>query len=405
MTAAPGPVAALLDAWDDSSLYPAALRAGLLPYLHTLGPCVAVRTRDGARAWAVAGHRALREAALRPRDFSGELLGTAMGDPSPEEAALLRLQLPGLPDGPHARMRRGLSAPLRTDIARGLSERVREAAAARTATAARTAAADLVRDVVVPVVADALGELLGVPQGLREEFRSWCVDSSEMTADPEAEERALRAFLHLCARLRRHRTARPADDLPTALATRLTSSPAEFALNWVLLVKAGFGATVSAGAQLLRALPGDGAAAGGLPALLDDTLRRHPPILQARRTAARPTVLAGQDIAAGERVLLVFAAPGHGPGPVPHTAFGHGRHACPGAPWARALLTGLAEGAAPAAARWHLPDTASAYATSFSQGLRTLPAEPDSRCPGGAGPAAPAPAPAAHRPADPRSTR
>ncbi|MEU9203732.1 hypothetical protein [Streptomyces sp. NPDC048332] len=416
MNAAAAPVAALLDAWDDSSLYPAALRAGLLPYLGTRGPCVAVRTRDGGRAWAVTGHRTLREAALRPRDFSGELLGTAMSDPSPEESALLRLQLPGLPHGPHARMRRGLSAPLRADMARGLSERVREATAARTAALSRTAAAagprpsaaDLVRDVVVPVVADALGELLGVPQGLAEEFRSWCVDSSEMASDAGAEEQALRAFLYLCTRLRRHRTAHPADDLATSLATRLTSSTAGFALNWVLLVKAGFGATVSAGAQLLRALPGDGAAAGGLPALLDETLRRHPPILQARRTAARHTSLAGRDIAQGARVLLVFAVPGQASGRVPHTVFGHGRHACPGAPWARALLTGLAEGAAPAATRWHLPDTASAYATSFSQGLRTLPVEPVPRGPCGAGPPSPAPAgrrPAPRCPADPRSTR
>ncbi|MGW0935608.1 hypothetical protein [Streptomyces sp. NPDC002666] len=503
MNAAPAPVAALLDAWDDSSLYPAALQAGLLPYLETRGPCVAVRTRDGGRAWAVTGPRALREAALRPRDFSGELLGTAMGDPFPEEIALLRLQLPGLPDGAHTRMRRGLSAPLRADVARGLGERVREATASRVAALSRTAAdaartaslirtaagagpqpeaADLVRDVVVPVVADSLGELLGVPRGLAEEFQSWCVDSSEMTSDPEAEEQALRAFLHLCVRLRRHRTAHPADDLPTSLATRLTSSSAEFALNWVLLVKAGFGATVSAGAQLLRTLPGsvttagcdalpggcaaggghalpggcaaDGgralpgrcaagrghalpgdcaagrghalpgdcaaggghalpgrcAAAGGMPALLDEILRRHPPILQARRTAARHTSLAGRDIAAGERVLLVFAAPGQASGRVPHTVFGHGRHACPGAPWARALLTGLADGAAPAAARWYLPDTASAYATSFSQGLRTLPVEPASRGPCGGGPTPLAPARANHAPAprcpaDPRSAR
>ncbi|PJM98886.1 hypothetical protein CG740_32855 [Streptomyces sp. CB01201] len=389
-------MAALLDAWDDSSLYPEALRAGLLPYLHTQGPCIAVGTRDGRRAWAVTGHRALREAALRPRDFSGELLGTAMSDATPEETALLRRQLPGLADGPHARMRRGLSASLRADINRGLSERAREAVAGRTAALRRTSCAgkraclaDLVGDVVVPVVADALGELLGVPTALKEEFRSWCVDSSEMTAEPEAEERALRAFLHICAQLRRHRTVHPAEDLPTFLAARLTST-AEFALNWVLLVKAGFGATVSAGAQLLRALPRDGSAAEEVPTLLDDTLRRHPPILQARRTATRPTVLAGQDIVAGERVLLVFAAPGLGPGAAPHTAFGHGRHACPGAPWARALLTGLAHGAAPAATRWQLPDTASAYATSFSQGLLTLPADH---------------APAARCPADPRSAR
>ncbi|MDP5315557.1 hypothetical protein [Streptomyces poriferorum] len=433
MNAVPAPVAALLDAWDDSSLYPAALRAGLLPYLGTRGPCVAVRTLDGGRAWAVTGHRALREAALRPRDFSGELLGTAMSDPSPEEIALLRLQLPGLSCGPHARMRHGLSAPLRADMARGLSDRVREATAARTAALSRPAAgaaptallsrtaagagpqpaaADLVRDVVVPVVADALGELLGVPRGLAEEFRSWCVDSSEMASDPEAEEQALRAFLQLCTRLRRHRTAHPADDLPTSLATRLTSSTGGFALNWVLLVKAGFGATVSAGAQLLRALPGGGAAgggaAGGVHALLDETLRRHPPILQARRTAARHTSLAGRDIAAGERVLLVFAAPGQASGRVPHTVFGHGRHACPGAPWARALLTGLADGAAPAAARWHLPDTASTYATSFSQGLRTLPVEPVSRGPCGAGSSSPSPTghhAAPRCPADPRSAR
>jgi cytochrome P450 len=73
-------------------------------------------------------------------------------------------------------------------------------------------------------------------------------------------------------------------------------------------------------------------------ALVDDTIRRDPPVHWTRRTASAPTELAGRAVEAGEQVWLLLArAAATGPPPT----FGSGPHACPGRPIAVALARGV----------------------------------------------------------------
>ncbi|MGY6271712.1 cytochrome [Achromobacter denitrificans] len=69
-------------------------------------------------------------------------------------------------------------------------------------------------------------------------------------------------------------------------------------------------------------------------ALVDETLRKDPPVHNTRRFLAAPIEAAGQSIEAGETVLLVLAAAAMAE-PEAHWQFGALAHACPGSDPAR----------------------------------------------------------------------
>ncbi len=88
-----------------------------------------------------------------------------------------------------------------------------------------------------------------------------------------------------------------------------------------------------------------------IPGLVEETIRWVTPLNNFFRTAAAPTTIAGVDIAAGDRICLVypsanrdervFADPFRFDGrrsPNPHVAFGHGVHFCLGVNLARTEL-------------------------------------------------------------------
>jgi cytochrome P450 len=80
-----------------------------------------------------------------------------------------------------------------------------------------------------------------------------------------------------------------------------------------------------------------------LPALVEEVARHDPPVQNTRRFVARPTTVAGVELAPGDAVLLVLGAANRDPAlnPAPATfepmrtnrqtlGFGYGPHACPG---------------------------------------------------------------------------
>ena len=76
---------------------------------------------------------------------------------------------------------------------------------------------------------------------------------------------------------------------------------------------------------------GRGADPADLPTVIEDVLRRDPPVQNTRRYVASEVVLAGHRLQEGDAILVVLAAAVRDPVAPPGLDFGHGVHACPGA--------------------------------------------------------------------------
>jgi cytochrome P450 len=147
----------------------------------------------------------------------------------------------------------------------------------------------------------------------------------------------------------------PREDLLSAIARAQVGgellSDAFLDGSWLLIVFAGNDTTrntLSGTAKLLTAFPDQRAMLAGRPDLLgnaaNEFIRMVSPVIYMRRTATRETELAGQRIAADEKVIMyygaanrdprVFAEPDRldvaRPNADKHLAFGYGPHVCLG---------------------------------------------------------------------------
>lgn len=338
----------------------------------------------GPGFWAVTRHADVVRVLRDHRTYSSWLGATQIRDPDPADLPFLRRTMlnqdPDKAFGDHGRLRRLVArafTPARVDAFAG---RVRERARALLAAAreeAEDGAADLVRTVTDEYALLNLTDLLGVPAADRALLLEWTVriigyqdpeDAPEPRFGPDGtplnpRSPALLGEMFAYAReLAAHKLEHPGGDVMTALA-HAGLDPAELEMFFFLLTVAGNDTVRSAAPGGLLALARDPRAYrqladGRVPVdrAVEELLRVHPPVLSFRRTAAVDTELAGQRIAAGDKVVVfhasanhderVFTEPGHldlARTPNPHVSFGDGPHVCLGAHFARLQLRTLYE--------------------------------------------------------------
>ncbi|MFF7386231.1 cytochrome P450 [Streptomyces griseoluteus] len=330
-----------------------------------------------------------------------------------ERKADLMTHLLNIDPPDHTRLRRLVSKAFTPRRVAEFAGRVQELTDDLIDRFAEKGSADLIHEFAFPLPIYAICDLLGVPREDQDDFRDWAGMMIRHGGGPRGgvarSVKKMRGYLaELIHRKRQALPAEPApgEDLISALirasdhGEHLTENEAA-AMAFILLF-AGFETTVNLignGTYALLTHPGERrrlalSLAAGETGLLqtgvEELLRYDGPVeLATWRYATEPLTIGGQDIAAGDPVLVVLAAADRDPERFAdpdlldlgrrdnqHLGYGHGIHYCVGAPLARlegqtalaTLLTrlpDLALAADPAELRWR--------GGLIMRGLRTLP--------------------------------
>ncbi len=376
-----------------------------------------VITPEGQRAWLITRYEDVRKALADPRlskdwrklrspgfvpDPSvGFLMAHMLNADPPDHTRLRRLVQKAFTPGRVAALRpriEAITASLLDAMAGGGSG---GGGRALDADPAGDGAVDLITAFAFPLPMTVICELLGIPDGDREEFKTWSQVILSSTATFDEYRAAGGAMYAYFTRLLADKRAAPADDLLSALITARDSGdsldePELLAMIFLLLV-AGHETTVNliaTGTLALLTHPSEFSRLRSEPSLLpgavEELLRYANPLNHATdRYAPESFEIGGVTIPAGEPVLVVTSSANRDPARFPdpdqldvgrdasgHVAFGHGIHYCVGAPLARlegeiafgALLArfpGLSLAVEPSELRWR--------PSSLIHGLETLP--------------------------------
>jgi len=269
----------------------------------------------------------------------------------------------------HTRLRACVARAFSPRVVAALEPRIRALSRALIDAFPRAGQVDLAHAYAIPLPVMVIAELLGAPRGDWERLQAWSdaiMGLIHTLAPGPLADAAVAAFaathqemVAYVLALAAQRRAAPADDLMTSL-TQVEEDGEHLAdLDLValfqLLLLAGHETTTNliANAVLslidhpdeLAALKADPAR---IPAAIEEVLRYRAPVQIMFRRLRTRVDLGGHDLPEGQLVLVGIGAANRDPAlapdpdrfdvgraPVPHLAFGHGIHACIGAPLAR----------------------------------------------------------------------
>ena len=340
--------------------------------------------RRGPGFWAVTRFADVQRVNNDPGTFSSERGGILMALPPPERrgdilfSASMNAMI-NLDGNPHRQLRREHMPFFTAGFIRRLRERVAGEVTRRLDDMAAQGTTDFVAGFASHLPVFTLCEMLGVPESDRERFVHWIhflelaqqigneqIKAAGDSATPSAIPPELQVFVDLFnttveemfdygrAMLGKRR-ADPQDDLMSAIANARVDGeplPPEYLDgSWLLLVFAGNDTTrnsLSGAMKLFTENPEQKQALIADPALLPNAVhevtRMVSPVIYMRRTATQDTEVAGQRIAAGEKVMMYYPAANRDASVFAdadrfdirranaekHIAFGYGPHICIG---------------------------------------------------------------------------
>jgi len=276
---------------------------------------------NGGGFWAVTRHADIVTVNRDARTYSSWVGGALLDEMDNEEAiAQSRLMMLNMDPPEHTRLRKIVNKGFTPRRIRDLMEALSGRAEAIVTSAAEKGACDFVTDISCELPLQAIAELMGVPQEDRHLVFEW---SNRMIGfdDPEfqtSEEDTRVAAVEMWAyaqELAVDKRKNPQDDIVTALLEAEVDgerlSDMDFNMFFLLLAVAGNETTRNAISHSMLALiehPEQRRKLIEDPSRIDlaveEFLRWATPVMNFRRTATVDTVLAGQEIKAGDRVVM-----------------------------------------------------------------------------------------------------
>ena len=320
---------------------------------------------DGTGYWAVLRYDDVVTVARDPKTYSAARGGVVLEDLSPETLLMMQDMLLAMDPPRHIGYRRYVTPQFTARVMHQLEDRIRAICREIMERAAAQRDVDFVHDVCAKLPSQVVGELVGIPEADWPKIHAWAERNSG-GQDPEFaggySDDASTATVEMAMyaiELAGQRRQDPREDLTTLmLAMELDGAPmtdAQFGSFFVQLVTAGNDTTrtmLSSGLHELLQHPDQmellRARRALIPSAVEEILRYASPLHYFRRTATEDTELAGQPIAAGEKLAMmytsanrdeaVFADPDRFDitrSPNPHLSFGIAEHFCLGVHLAR----------------------------------------------------------------------
>lgn len=336
--------------------------------LRARGPIHRIRL-DGVLGWLVVDHEVAKQAFLEPG------ISKNIGSPQGQEvlarngaaeefnAAINDNML--FSDPPqHTRLRKLVTKAFTGRAVRRLGPRITDLADDLLTRMSTHDRVDLLDSYAFPLPIAVICELLGVPDDDKDDFRAWTAVVVNDAAPIEERTAAGISFFTYMTELIADRTNHPGDDLLSELITAKEDDDqldqSELISMLLLLLAAGHETTVNLIGNAVYEMLREPAVAARLrnepeavPAYIEEILRSQGPVhLATARYTTEPITLGGQQIGAGEFIMISLAAANRDPAWFTepdhvdtdrqdnrHIAFGHGIHYCLGAALARMEAT------------------------------------------------------------------
>lgn len=334
-------------------------------------------TSDGG-VWAIGKREHMDFVATNPSLFSSSEKGFLYREFPEERMAFMRMLLLGMDPPEHRHYRKVVSSVFKPGAVEAMMPQMRERARAIVDRVAHRGECEFVTEVAAELPLQVICDIVGVPQEDRHDIMNWAnamvgPDDPRYNPtgkeSPQAEANLFQYGMQLGEKLL-------ADTNNKALGRRVLLadvdgdriSPDEYWAFFYILLLGGTETTRTAltnGMHQLIKHPEQMKMLQDNPSLIptaaEEMLRFDPPITKMQRTATRDVDVGGITIRKGDRIVLVYPAPGHDPESFAspekfdicrgqksdlgreHRAFGVGEHFCLGHKLARAEMIAMLE--------------------------------------------------------------